>query len=302
MRTTAERVIISGVMLILVVASIIGNVAVIVKLITLGKDFRRNHLIFIFNYAIIEFLLASFVMGVNAAYVISNQWILGNFICSLSCSVNYFCIISSTVTFSLLIIDRYMAICHSLRYNTFVTKSKIQLQILFIWIIGILFSTVPVHQKAIITSYYELGCAVDWLAASSFIIVFVTFTFVLFFAIPLFVIMYCYYRIISKIKEISQTFQSPNVIPSNTISERISSDQKVIRSHEILLFAIVMSIGPYWISKILKMSQDQEFGPNYLTTAGSLVPLIGSLITPLIYVNMQTEICVVTEVEDGINV
>lgn len=136
----AVRAIVMGT---IIVASIFGNLLVIVSVM------RHRKLRIITNYYVIslalaDMLVAMFAMTFNASVQIFETWLFGRFMCDVWNSLDVYFSTASILHLCCISVDRYYAIVKPLKYNITMTKRVVAFMLLNTWISPAVISFVPI--------------------------------------------------------------------------------------------------------------------------------------------------------------
>ncbi|CAG9818988.1 unnamed protein product [Phaedon cochleariae] len=129
----------------IIVASILGNLLVIVSVM------RHRKLRIITNYYVIslalaDMLVAMFAMTFNASVQIYGEWKFGYFMCDVWNSLDVYFSTSSILHLCCISVDRYYAIVKPLKYTLTMTKKVVALMILNTWISPAVISFLPIFK------------------------------------------------------------------------------------------------------------------------------------------------------------
>ncbi|XP_070542879.1 somatostatin receptor type 5-like isoform X2 [Ptychodera flava] len=190
--------------------------------------------VYVLNLAVADFLfmIALSLLLYQHAF---NNWIFGPVICKLAVSFDGLNQFTSVYTLTLMSIDRYLAIAHALRSISFRTVHNARVICFFTWVFSAVF-VLPLWMYGDVDPQYNgtVLCKTNW-PYPEFEIVFVLYTFVLGFVLPLFIIIASYacmlrYLVITK-------------RPSSTRSTSRNESKRVA----VLVFAIVAAFVVCWL-------------------------------------------------------
>lgn len=198
-RSVVERVIWSILLIIIILASLIGNMLVLVCVYLHHRIRDENASLFIVNLSVADMISAIVVMVSSLHALASDKWVMGQAWCDIVCGANYTLIIVTMFTLCYVSLDRYIAVKHALHYHARVTRTRIYILLGYAWCLGICFGLVPILYHWIIFDYWEAVCAIAWHEDREHVLLFVTVGFSLCFALPsaVLIIAYCKVRILS---------------------------------------------------------------------------------------------------------
>ncbi|CAH1788321.1 unnamed protein product [Owenia fusiformis] len=142
--TRTETLIIGIILCCLILLTILGNLLVIVSVVTFRK-LRTLTNYFVISLAIADTLVAVLVMPFGVYQQVTNlQWGLGAVACKLSTCFDIYFSTSSIFHLSCLALDRYFAICKPFFYTEHISKTPILIIIGLCWIIPSFISFLPI--------------------------------------------------------------------------------------------------------------------------------------------------------------
>ncbi|CAK6450194.1 unnamed protein product [Pipistrellus nathusii] len=184
----AHGIIRSIVLLIILIASFIGNIVLALVLQ------RKPQLVqvtnrFIFNLVITDLLQVSLVAPWVVAISMPPFWPLNNHFCTALVSLTHLFAFASVNTVIVVSVDRYLCIIHPLSYPSKMTQRRGYMLLYGTWILAVLQSTPPLYGwgQAAFDEHNAL-CSMVWGSSPSYTILSVVF----FIIIPLAVMIACY--------------------------------------------------------------------------------------------------------------
>ncbi|XP_054471467.1 trace amine-associated receptor 13c-like [Anoplopoma fimbria] len=114
------------------------NLLVIISI----SHFRQLHSptnLLILSLAVSDFLVGLLLMPVEMLLT-ENCWFLGDFMCFLYNNINFIITSSSVGNMVLISVDRYLAICDPLRYDTRVTLDRTKICVCLCWIYSVFYN------------------------------------------------------------------------------------------------------------------------------------------------------------------
>ena len=205
-------------------------------------------------------------------------------VCGITQVLTKFFSISIVLHLLLVSIDRHVAVVHAIRYRSLVTKRRTLHCLLSVWIIAIFVSLIQLswigldvdvnedseEETARIAIIYDILCIV------------------LFFAVPLTIMIFCYVTIFLALRQQLRAIQQNNVGPTFRKVERRSRARE---RHAALIFVAMITIYIVcWLPYFLLDFQHQ-FGNDFFKlsitveyTVFYYPKLFNSLLNPLLYV------------------
>lgn len=128
----------------IIIITVFGNFLVLCFKAKVGK---RQTMLLIWNLGLADFLVGVFVLPVGVSYVIGRKWPFSRLLCRIWVSCDVIFCTASIVTLCIISVDRYIGVTRPLRYKLIVTKTKVIISIIAIWVfsISILLATIRYH-------------------------------------------------------------------------------------------------------------------------------------------------------------
>ncbi|XP_067938801.1 D(1) dopamine receptor-like [Watersipora subatra] len=193
----------SVVFFLIMLATIFGNIIVIIAILTYRQLKKQQSNLFILNLAFADISVAVTVMIWSTVAFILNMgkdndhpWIFSTGMCYFQCAMNYCLIVVSMMTLGFISVDRFVHIVYPLRYLEILTIRRIRIMIAWTWIQGLIIGFIPVGMQWIHYDYCEIVCAIDWSSkhADKFVIA----AFITCFIVPASTMLVCYTVIFKK--------------------------------------------------------------------------------------------------------
>ncbi len=107
--------------------TIIGNIFVLVAILTNEKLKKRVTSVLISNLALADLLVGSFVMPLALVSLITNgQWIFSRMMCRIWISLDVICCTASIVTLCVISMDRFLGVTTPIQYASRITKGRLK--------------------------------------------------------------------------------------------------------------------------------------------------------------------------------
>lgn len=131
---------------VIIIITVVGNLMVLCFKARVGK---RQTTLLIWNLGLADFLVGIVVLPLGVAYVIQRRWAFGRIICKIWSALDVIFVTASIVTLCVISIDRYIGVTKPLKYKQIVTKNRIVIAIVVIWVfsITILLATMSYERK-----------------------------------------------------------------------------------------------------------------------------------------------------------
>ncbi|XP_066446578.1 alpha-1B adrenergic receptor [Eleutherodactylus coqui] len=198
--------------------AIVGNIMVIISVVT-NRQLRIPTNYLIVNLAIADLLLSTTVLPFSATLEIADQWVFGRIFCDIWAAMDVLCCTASIFSLCAISIDRYIGVRYSLRYPTIVTRKRVLLALLGVWILSTVISIGPLLGWKQQTVTDEAVCDIT---TEPFYAIFSSLTS---FYIPLIVILVMYCRVYVVAKRITKNLEA------GVMKERMDSKELTLRIH-----------------------------------------------------------------------
>ncbi|XP_075066271.1 alpha-1B adrenergic receptor [Mixophyes fleayi] len=199
-------------------AAIVGNIMVIISVVT-NRQLRIPTNYLIVNLAIADLLLSTTVLPFSATLEIASFWVFGRIFCDMWAAMDVLCCTASIFSLCAISIDRYIGVRYSLQYPTIVTRKRVLLALLCVWILSTVISIGPLLGWKQKTATDESVCDIT---TEPFYAIFSSLGS---FYIPLTVILVMYCRVYVVAKRITKNLEA------GVMKERMDSKELTLRIH-----------------------------------------------------------------------
>ncbi|KAM3842271.1 trace amine-associated receptor 13c-like [Diretmus argenteus] len=97
------------------------------------------------NFLLLSLAVSDFLVGLllmpGEILLLGECWFLGNFMCAFYVYVSFIITCSSVGSMVLISVDRYVAICHPLRYPTSITPRRVKICVTLCWVCSVSYSS-----------------------------------------------------------------------------------------------------------------------------------------------------------------
>ncbi|XP_024243371.1 somatostatin receptor type 2-like [Oncorhynchus nerka] len=217
--------------LVVCIVGLAGNTLVIVAVLKLDKMASATT-VYIFNLALAD---ALFMVGLPfiAIQNFQNHWAFGDLACKLVMVLDGINQFTSVFCLTVMSIDRYMALVDPLRFARWRTPRRAKIVSGFLW----LFSLLPVLPMAIHFSARDGLCTVDpHVTSDSWWLAFLSYTFVLGFALPSLVMTVSYTALVVTLRTHRCQASSPSQ-ESHCLETQVTK----------MVVAVVLVFGVCWL-------------------------------------------------------
>ena len=290
--TTEEGFVFATILSFIFIFGFVGNILVCLA-IYVDKDLRQQQSnYFLFNLALTDLFTGTFVIPFCIAALIDGNWIFGDVWCQASAFVCYSLAIVGLETLAFISWDRYYAIFYPLKYRSNVTPKRVFTAIAFCWVWAIVF-TIPCAVLGWFRyGEYESMCTYNFSGTGDTwktqVITYSIFTIVLCVLVPSTVIIFCYLRIITVVR---QQRRRINTVSSreanNSISGRYAWRNYRFKGFRTITFVVVLFIlswTPFSVVRLIKtVTWNHEIVPAAADTFASVMSLFSTATNPVAY-------------------
>ncbi|XP_061775431.1 trace amine-associated receptor 1-like [Nerophis ophidion] len=270
-----EDVLSSVLLAIISIVTVVLNLLVIVSI----SHFRQLHTPT--NFLLLSLAVSDFLVGlllIPGQIILQTPcWTLGDVLCFLYNYVSYFMTSASVINMVLISVDRYVAICDPLHYNTKVTVKKVQLCIGLCWFFVLLYCSILfwdqlAHPGKYQSCYGECAAVFDFTTGM--------FDLVVNFILPLNIIVILYMKVFMVALSQARAMRSnvTSVKPQHAVTVRAKkSELKAARTLGVLVLIFLMCFCPFYIVALAGVSSG-----SYLTFVVNLF-YFNSFLNPVVY-------------------
>ncbi|XP_038065913.1 octopamine receptor 1-like [Patiria miniata] len=268
-------------LLIIIVLSILGNIAVIMAVLKTPRLREKTSSIFLINLSMTDLSNATLVMPSTLVSLIAGQWPFGMFWCYAQCAFNYWFIIVSMLTLAMISIDGFYAVIHPLHYMNIITPKVTKIGICYAWFQGCVFALIPAIYRWVVYDYWEVVCAIDWDSYSQDgALTYVIVAFVVCFLIPGIVMTYCYTRICRVARQKAAAAPAER---GGKNARKLINDKRVIQSLALIVAIFFLCMTPFCVTKLIKIFTSTSALPPYLYLVSSWFGYLASATNPFVY-------------------
>ena len=197
------------------------------------------------------------------------------------------------LTLASISLERYVAVLHPFRHRDLITFRVVTFMIVYPWIQGVIFATVPIITHWIHYDYWEGVCAIDWFYQKAQAIYYVITACVLCFAVPGVIMIYCYVCIMREAhrsqKKIIRIAPQSGTIGKSDVIRKFDQTRKTLRSLLVVVFCFFICMTPFCITKLLKVLYSHDPVSPYVNLLSSYGQYLSSVVNPFIYVIFRVE-------------
>ncbi|XP_002741452.1 G-protein coupled receptor 135-like [Saccoglossus kowalevskii] len=259
--------------------SLIGN-AVVIIIILRHYQLRTVTNAFIASLSASDLLRTILCVPFTFATLFTNTWIFSNDLCVLNGFLNSLFGIASTLTLTLISIDRFYAIVKLPREK--VTRTRAIQMMVYIWVQAFIFSF-PWYIVDPQPRYYKddfLHCMYIFHSTSSYLPeAYSIFVIVVCYLIPFTIMCYCYYNIWKTLR-LSDTRIRPATAQASML--RFYGEMRTATTVLIMIFLFLCCWGPYCVMAIVVAGRNIKFNST-MDTIAMYLAWSNSAMNPVIY-------------------
>ncbi|XP_056296001.1 alpha-2Db adrenergic receptor [Pseudoliparis swirei] len=165
LHTAAATALIIIVVTVIITLTIVGNVLVIVAVLT-SRALRAPQNLFLVSLASADILVATLVIPFSLVNEVMGYWYFGSTWCAFYLALDVLFCTSSIVHLCAISLDRYWSVTKAVRYNLKRTPKRIKTMIVVVWVISAVISFPPL----LMTKHDERECLLNdetWYILSS---------------------------------------------------------------------------------------------------------------------------------------
>ncbi|KAG9491832.1 hypothetical protein GDO78_000369, partial [Eleutherodactylus coqui] len=217
----------------------------------------------------------------------SRPWIFGGFICKFSCLISEGCTYSTILHITALSIERYLAICFPLKAKVFITKRRVKIVIVFLWVIALL-SASPFYDvvENVQTYHYAAFSNITWecryskYAMDSGLLKIMMWVTTVYFFFPMLCLTVLYGFIGKTLWKSKNTLQGPNAV------NRTKCHRQTVKILAVVVLAFIICWLPFHMGRIIYVdTSDFEAVTfsQYFNLVAMLLFYLSSSINPILY-------------------
>ncbi|XP_031850374.1 somatostatin receptor type 2 [Nomia melanderi] len=221
------------------VVGLLGNTLVIYVVL------RFSNMQTVTNMYIVNLAIADECFLIGIPFLVTTMslrsWIFGKVMCKVymtTTSINQF---TSSIFLFIMSADRYVAVCHPISSPKIRTSFISKIVSLTAWVTSVLFMIPIILYANSMESEQGINCNIYWSDNRGGHTTFTLYTFILGFAIPLFLILNFYFLVIRKLQTVG---------PKNKSKEKKRSKRKVTKMVLTVITVYVFCWLPYWLTQV----------------------------------------------------
>ncbi len=287
----SETIIIGFVLFTIVAISIVGNIMVIIAVLSFKRLRSSVTNYFIISLAVADLMVSIFVMPYNAIHEILGYWPFGIVFCDVYQSLDILSCTASILNLCVISLDRYLAITSPFKYYKRITHTTAGILIAAVWCVAFLISALPVN----LDFHEDPELAKDgWYTDPEFCVLAMNPTFALVsslisFYIPMTIILFVYARIfVVARRQARQIAAYENTAKrfTGTSKKSMARERKAAKTLAIIVGVFIACWLPFFVINIVEpfcRCLDVT-----LITALVWLGYVNSSLNPIIYAQNKT--------------
>ncbi|XP_071793662.1 D(1) dopamine receptor-like [Asterias amurensis] len=295
-RTIAENAIIGIVLYAIVICSIVGNILVIVAVLSIRRLRSSITNYFIVSLAVADLMVSVLVMPFNASFEILGYWPFGLAFCDIYQAADILSATASILNLCVISLDRFMAITSPFTYYSRMNNRTAAILITTAWVVSFLISVLPVtlnlHEDEELVN-------IGWYTDPEFCVLAMNSTYALIsslisFYIPCVVILFTYARIYVVARRQARQIAAYDFSANRTKQDggtashrRMARERKAAKTLAIIVGVFILCWLPFFVANII----DPYCGhciPPVLFGIFVWLGYINSFLNPFIYAQNKT--------------
>lgn len=272
--------------LVINITSLVGNIVLCIAVYK-NNRLRTNTNLYITALAVADLMSAAIVMPLTSALLISGEWILGSFLCSIQAFTMNFVLYVSPTTMALTAFNRYIRIVKPNKYRTIFSKRRSALMLGGAWAFVACYVAVPkltgLQDYGFIPGYAL--CHVIHLSEAGAIAHYSS-VITLFLLTPLMAAIVCYYKVFKTIRQHNLDIV-PNLQVSHALGRITVQEVKISKSLFVVALAFIMCWVPAWAVAIVFRFRLVSTIPRGVQLFCSLSIYTSCAVNPFIYAGMN---------------
>ncbi|XP_063431599.1 gonadotropin-releasing hormone receptor-like isoform X1 [Mytilus trossulus] len=272
--------------------ALIGNTATIIQMYRMRK--RRSTInILIVNLAIADLLITFFIMGVDAVWASTVQWLAGNVMCKIIKFGTATGLLASTYIIVVISLDRCCVIMDPISRHK--APKRVKIMIVISWILSALFSLPQVFIFSVLRGPFEedfYQCVDKTFPYKQYQKMYNMFSLITQFMIPLGIMVVSYGLIFYTISRKSKEFREPEHASTSSESARgqvrstfmRKAKRKALRMSIFIVATFIVCWFPYYVIFTRKaFGHSEETYDATLLTVLTTIGQSNAVLNPIIY-------------------
>ncbi|XP_077998719.1 5-hydroxytryptamine receptor 6-like [Glandiceps talaboti] len=252
------QVLIGAILTIIIITTVLGNALVLLAIFT-QRSLQVVSNFFLVSLAMADILVGVFVMPLAMLDKMFGYWIFGSEICALWTSLNVMLTSASILSLCIISVDRYLIITAPLKYKHRMSPQRALFLIFCAWSLSTLATILPIHfhwHGPTVDSVVELHNVTAILPQCMFVVTktYALCTSILFFFVPLMLIMYTYTQIFRAAREQANRIGPlPSVDDDSVVHVKDTWYSRLKQRHQNLkgkkaMKTLGIIVGTFWIT------------------------------------------------------
>ncbi|XP_028654809.1 trace amine-associated receptor 13c-like [Erpetoichthys calabaricus] len=285
-RSSNGKTVLYCVLVMIMLTNVLGNLVVIAS-ISHFKQLHSPHNLLVLSLATADLLLGLLVLPFSMIRTVETCWYFGPDICRTHSSVDLFFCTVSIFHLGFIAVDRYFAVCDSLRYSSKMNNKVISYIILTGWILAAIYSYGSIHSKSndegLLSTVPMMACEGSCLLLFNKLWSIVD---ILTFVLPCSAMVVIYARIYSVAKSQARKIQNMDIKSQTTEESQAGKkrklEQKAAKTLGIVMGAFLACWVPYFTTTVVDAFYNYQT-PAVIFDGFIWLAYTNSAFNPLIY-------------------
>ncbi|MEQ2188619.1 Melanopsin-like, partial [Goodea atripinnis] len=275
--------IIGSVILLVGVTGMLGN-ALVIYVFCRSETLQSPSNLLVVNLAVADFLMSVTQSPVFFVASLHRRWVFGEFACELYAFCGALFGISSMMTLTAISLDRCLAITRPLALLGGVSRQRLCLVIVGVWVYSLGWSLPPFFGwSAYIPEGLQTSCSWDYMSFTVTVRTYTLLLFVFVFFIPLAVIAICYLSIFRAVRQAAQEVEKLNCGETNKAYERLRSEWRMARVALGVILLFIVSWSPYSAVALTATAGYAHLLTPYMNSVPAIIAKASAIHNPIIY-------------------
>nr|AIZ50551.1 opsin 5 [Amphiura filiformis] len=265
----------------------VGN-AIVILLIYKTSTLRTPTYILILNLSVSDLIVSCFGAPMSCTSSFVGRWLYGNIGCNIYGFINYYCGCISLNSYAVIAIVRYLKVVRRSVGST-ILKTHVVRVIYAVHVYTFIFTIPPLFGwNDFVLEGFNTQCDIAYKIKTPLYISYVSVIFIALFFIPLFIITFCYVRIVQYVsKHGTRLRKSMNRIRSRR--ESIGSSSKTTLMVLICIIVYLVTWLPYCIVAFWALFGDPSAISPPMSAAPALLAKASSIFNPWIFAGLNSQ-------------
>ncbi|XP_048107544.1 melanopsin-like [Alosa alosa] len=275
--------IIGTVILMVGITGVLGN-SLVIFVFCRSRSLRTPGNMFVVNLAVADLLMSMTQSPVFFAASMHRRWVFGERACELYAFCGALFGICSMMTLTAIAADRCLAITQPLVLLGQVSRKRVGMVLLFVWLYSLGWSLPPFFGwSAYVPEGLQTSCSWDYMTFTNSVRAYTIFLFTFVFFIPLGIIGGCYLSIFRAIRVAGKEMKEINCGQSQKVLDRMKCEWKMAKVALLVILLFVISWSPYSVVALTATAGYSHLLTPYMNSVPAVIAKASAIHNPIIY-------------------